>query len=492
MDTAFPRVTPESVGIPSRAIQAFVQAIEERVGGLHSFMLLRHGQVAAESWWAPYAPERRHMLFSLSKSFTSTAVGLAVSEGRLTVDDPVLSFFQNEVPRRVSRNLAAMRVRHLLSMSTGHAKDTLDSMTSRRDGDWARAFLSLPVTHRPGSFFLYNTGATYMLSAIVQRLTGQTLLDYLAPRLFAPLGIEGATWETCPRGVNTGGYGLSVRTEDIARFGQMYLQKGVWQGQRIVPEAWVDEATSVHSDNSSQSNPDWRQGYGYQFWRARHGTYRGDGAFGQFCLVMPDQDAVLAIASGVRDMQAVLDLVWEHLLPAMGPALLPADAAARAQLAGVLAGRSVKPVQGAPRSTSGRMVGGRYALEANPVGLQSLTFAFKRVGAVVRLASATSVAQLASAPGVWQEGQVTARRGAGRSRRGSGLPGGPVAASGAWTDAETYTLRLCYFETPFVVDLACRFAGDGVTVNGEVNASFGPTQWPSIAGQGAQRKIQQG
>jgi CubicO group peptidase (beta-lactamase class C family) len=483
MDTALPRSTPESVGIPSGAIEAFVQGVEERVGGLHSFMLLRHGQVAAEAWWAPYAPERPHMLFSLSKSFTSTAVGLAVAEGRLTVDDPVVSFFPEEAPRRVSRNLAAMRVRHLLSMNTGHGEDTFGPMHARRDGDWARAFLGRPVTHKPGSHFLYNTGATYMLSAIVQRLTGQTLVEYLTPRLFEPLGIETPTWETCPRGVNQGGTGLNVRTEDIARFGQLYLQEGAWQGQQVVPAAWVAEATSPHSDNAAgDPASDWQQGYGYQFWRCRHGAYRGDGAFGQFCLVMPAQDAVLAVTSGVRNMQGVLDQVWECLLPAMAPQALPPAPEAEARLAGVLGNRRVAPVAGEASSAAGRAASGRYRLEENPPSLRALTFRFRRGGATVRLSTATGVAELACTPDTWQEGHITSRRASWRARR-MGMPPGPVAASGAWTDPETYAVRLCFYETPFVLDLACRFSEGGVTVHGGVNASFGPTEWAPIAGQ---------
>ncbi len=479
-----PRVSPEAVGIPSAAITAFIQGAEERVGGLHSLMLLRHGQVAAEGWWAPYAPELRHMLFSLSKSYTSTAVGLAVAEGRLTVDDPVLPFFADCAPRRVSRNLAAMRVRHLLSMNTGHDIDTTSAMISRRGGDWARAFLSVPVKHKPGSHFLYNTGATYMLSAIVQRLTGQTLVAYLTPRLFAPLGIVGATWETCPKGVNTGGFGLNVRTEDIARFGQMYLQKGLWCGERLLPEAWVDEATRMHSDNSSQPSPDWQQGYGYQFWRCRHNCYRGDGAFGQYCLVMPEQDAVLAITSGVRDMQAVLDLVWEHLLSAMAPTPTPVDVTAQSQLACTLTNLRVAPAQGAATSaTAKRIVKARYLLDANDQHIQSISFDFGRDGVDVTLRAAEGISHLACTPGVWRAGQVTRRGALDRSPRRMGLPPPPVMASGAWTDETTYALRLCYAETPFIVTFTCRFAGDGLTVETEVSASFGPTQSAPIAGK---------
>ncbi len=316
--TALPRSTPAAQGIDPTAILAFIEAVDSHIHHLHSLMLLRHGQVVAEGWWHPYAPESPHMLFSLSKSFTSTAVGLAVEEGFLSVDDRVIDFFPDDLPDQVSENLAAMRVRHLLAMYTGHSTDTTEALWQRQDGDWVAAFLAQPVTHTPGTHFLYNSGATYMLSAIVQKLTGQTLVDYLTPRLFAPLGIETPTWESCPRGINVGGWGLNIRTEDIARFGQLYLQKGEWHGQQLLPAAWVDEATMAHSDNSRNENTDWAQGYGYQFWRCRHNAYRGDGAFGQFCVIMPEQDAVLAITAGMSNMQSLLDLVWTHLLPALG------------------------------------------------------------------------------------------------------------------------------------------------------------------------------
>ena len=158
-----------------------------------------------------------------------------------------------------------------------------------------------------------------MLSAIVQKATGQTVLDYLQPRLFEPLGIEHPTLGDQPAGRSTlGGYGLSVRTEDIAQFGQLYLQKGKWNGKQLVP-ARRGSRRRPRRQTSNGSNPksDWDQGYGYQFWRCRHGAYRGDGAFGQYCIVLPEQDAVIAITSGVKNMQAVLNLVWDKLLPAL-------------------------------------------------------------------------------------------------------------------------------------------------------------------------------
>jgi len=331
---ALPRSTPEAQGIPSSAILGFVEAAEKNVDALHSLVVVRHGQVVAEGWWGPYRRDDPHVLFSLSKSFTSTGIGLAIAEGRLSLDDTVLSFFPQDAPAEPGEDLKAMRVRDLLAMSTGyHAADIERFSFTSTDPTPTRAFLALPVAHKPGTHFVYNTPASYMLSAIVQKATGTPLVDYLRPRLFEPLGIAHPTWDASPQGVSLGGFGLSVTTEDIARFGQLYLQKGEWNGRRILPAEWVAAATMRQASNGSNPSSDWDQGYGYQFWRCRHGAYRGDGAFGQYCIVMPDEDAVIAITSGVRDMQAVLNLVWEHLLPAMKPAALPADTPVHDRLA---------------------------------------------------------------------------------------------------------------------------------------------------------------
>ncbi len=322
-----PRSGPEAQGVSSSAILAFVEAADKNIDSLHSFMLVRHGHVVAEGWWAPYDAASPHSLFSLSKSFTSTGVGIAIAEGKLSIDDEVLKFFPGDAPAEPSKNLKSMRISDLLRMSTGHQDEPKLPKSS-----WTKAFLAQDVPHKPGTHFLYNTPATYMLSAIVQKATGMTLLDYLTPRLFEPLGIEHPTWEKSPEGINTGGWGLSVRTEDIARFGELYLRKGTWNGKQLVPAAWAQAATARQTSNGSNPNSDWEQGYGYQFWRARHGAYRGDGAFGQYCVVMPEQDAVIAITSGLKDMQSVLNLVWDKLLPAMSATPLATDDDSRKKL----------------------------------------------------------------------------------------------------------------------------------------------------------------
>src|SRR5262245_3822919 len=308
---ALPRATPESQGVSSAAVRAFVEAADRQITTMHSFMLVRHGHVVAEGWWKPQSAETPHVMHSLSKSFTSTAVGLAVEEGKLSLDDEVLSFFPDLAPAEPSRNLKAMRVRDLLTMSTGHQTEPRFTRTD----PWVKTFLAHPVPNKPGTHFLYNTPATYMCSAIVQKVTGQTVLEYLKPRLFEPLGIEKPAWGASPQGVTFGGFGLYVRTEDVARFGQLYLQKGKWQGKQLVPASWVSLATARQTSNGSSPRSDWEQGYGFQFWRCRHGEYRGDGANGQFCVVLPEQDAVIAITADTNDMQGQLNLVWDKLLP---------------------------------------------------------------------------------------------------------------------------------------------------------------------------------
>ena len=306
---------------------------------MHSFMLVRHGKVVAEGWWKPEAADKPHVMHSLSKSFTSTAVGLAVADGKLSIDDPVLKFFPDDAPAQPSDKLKAMRVRDLLTMTSGQEVE----VKFNTNAPWVQSFLAHPVPFKPGTHFQYNTPGSHMLSAIVRKVTGETVLDYLRPRLFEPLGIENPEWGASPQGNTFGGSGLKIRTEDIAKFGQLYLQKGQWNGKQLIPAAWVEQATSKQVSNGSDPTKDWDQGYGFQFWRCRHGAYRGDGANGQFCMVLPEQDAVVAITAETRDMQAELNVVWDHLLAAFHPKALVANSADEEKLRQVLSKLEVRP-----------------------------------------------------------------------------------------------------------------------------------------------------
>jgi len=324
VDMPLPRSTPEAQGISSAAVMDFLQA-EDKINTLHSFMVVRHGHVVAEGWWKPEAADKPHILNSLSKSFNSTAVGLAINEGKLHLDDPVLKFFPADAPANPSTNLKAMTVRDLLTMTSGDATEP----KSTNGAPSVKLFLAQAVVYQPGTHFLYNTVGSYVLSAIITKVTGETTLEFLKPRLFEPMGIANPLWKSSPEGNSLGGYGLYLCTEDIAKFGQLYLQNGKWNGKQLVPKKWVKKATrkQVPNDQEAHANIgiDWKQGYGYQFWRCTHDAFRGDGAGGQLCVVIPAQDVVVAITADTGDMQGELNAIWDHLLPGFQSQALPDD-----------------------------------------------------------------------------------------------------------------------------------------------------------------------
>ncbi|HEY5759510.1 MAG TPA: serine hydrolase [Steroidobacter sp.] len=492
------RATPEASGVSSQAIRAFLDAVAGSKHEMHSLMLMRHGQNVAQGWWRPYRAETPQSLYSLSKSFTSTAVGLAVAEGKLKVTERVIDFFPQQLPSNISDNLKALRVQHLLTMSAGHATDTAPRIT--HDQDWVKSFLALPVENAPGSAFVYNSGATYMLSAIVQKVTGEKLIDYLRPRLFDPLQVREVRWATCPRGIDTGGWGLSATTATLAKFGQLYLQQGQWNGKQLLPKSWVQEATAFKIQQPGTDlaqlklSSDWHQGYAYQFWRCRHDAFRGDGAFGQYCIVLPKQDAVIAITSATVDMQGLLNLVWEHLLPGMQDKPLAADASSSSKLQEQLAALSLPLPSGAPTSPTGGRVNGRsFELESNSLGAKSVALRFDRDVCKFELTTAAGRFDIDCGLGRWADGATSMP---GTPPEISELIGPPVgeqqpakvAAAGAWKDPNTFQMQWRFYGTPHHDDVTCRFDGDRVQVefkNSITTLSGGahPETRPALKGQ---------
>ncbi|MCU1584287.1 MAG: hypothetical protein JWM49_843 [Microbacteriaceae bacterium] len=340
--TVLPRATPESQGVDSNAIAAFVREANSADLGLHSLMILRHGQVVAEGWWEPYTAEQPHMMFSVSKSLTATAIGIAEAEGLLSVEDPILSFFPTYATEAIRQNVADVKVRHLLSMATGHAVDTMEIMRALPNLDWVSVFLNVPIEYPPGTHFLYNSGASFVLAAIVASRTGQSAQDYLSSRLFEPIGMETPPWETNNRGINLGASGVRLRTEDLARIGQLYLQRGLWNGTRVLTEEWIEAATAAQVSNGSDPEDDWSQGYGFQIWRSKHNSYRMDGRYGQFSFVLPDQDTVVAITAGTSLSRDIPELLWQHLLPGIHAEALPAADSSAEELGRLLSAQEVR------------------------------------------------------------------------------------------------------------------------------------------------------
>jgi CubicO group peptidase (beta-lactamase class C family) len=478
------RSSPESQCISSGSIHAFIDAIEEANLELHSFMLLRHGLVVAEGWWAPFTSDTPHILFSLTKSFTSTAVGMAVQEGYFSINDPIISFFPEESPARVSKNLSAMQIRHLLTMSTGHLEDATEKMVRNQLGNWVQGFLRIPVKHAPGAPFVYNSAASHILSAIVQKSTGLPLAEYLKPRLFDPLKINGSLWDTDPFGINTGGWGLSLRTEDIARFGQLYLQNGSWEGKQILKDEWIAQATSKQVSNERENQPvDWCQGYGYQFWRCQHNAFRGDGAFGQFCIVFPEQDSVLAITAGVSDMQAVLDRVWDFILPGLQAQALPEDGFAHEKLANRLSNLVMRQPKGSATSyTANLILNQTYQFESNPTTLTTLRFEDEPDGYSVILRNESGEHRIRCGSNTWVKSATCLFPLSPTNSVFNPKNSYHIAGSYSWSTSDTLDIVIQYIETPFSYKLSLKFAEKQVSMQHGVNVSFGPTEFPPLTG----------
>ncbi|WP_406212956.1 serine hydrolase domain-containing protein [Streptomyces canus] len=444
--SSLPTSTPAAQGVDAAGIQAFLDALESDPAiEPHSLMLLCHGQVVASGWWAPYAPNRPQLLYSLSKSFTATAAGVALAEGLIGLDDPVISYFPEFEADVTDPRSRAMLVRHVASMASGHLEETLDRARAQDRDELVRGFLLVPPDRDPGTVFAYNQPATYTLAAIVQRVTGQKLTEYLRPRLFEPLGIGEVAWISDRSGRELGFSGLHATTDAVARLGLLYLRGGVWEGERLLPESWVAEATRAqisHGEPPEGGWSDWQQGYGFQFWMARHG-YRGDGAYGQFCVVLPEQDVVLAITSETVDMQKVLDLVWEHLLPAFGADPLPGREAADAALADRLTRLALPPAEG-------------KVTPADRAG--DWNNAFTPYGGVC--ADQPSLSAVEVDPGgrvtlVDDGDRLELGLGAGQARWTVADEPVPVAVSGGWTDAETLAVDVAFLETPHHLLVMC-------------------------------------
>lgn len=365
MRSEFPRRTPESQGISPAVLTGVLRELD-KLEYMKGIVVLRRGNVICEAGWAPWDRETPQALWSLSKSFTSCAVGLARSEKRLDLGDKLIGFFPEYRSCVTDKRMFDVTLRDLLTMRSGHARCAVVSAWADTAGDWVRGFLSSQLTFPPGSRFVYNSAATYMLSAVIRRVTGLNVREYLMPRLFEPLEITPGLWESCPAGTNYGGFGLHLKLMDVAKFAQLILDKGRWQGKQLLPADYLEEAALPHADNSMREQPDWRCGYGYQFWRSRHG-FRGDGACGQYALMLPEEEMAVAVNATVTEMGKILDILWEKLLPGVQAAPLPEDKGARTELekfAGSLA------VPAAPAGRNAEKFGCTFVFGPNSVGIE--------------------------------------------------------------------------------------------------------------------------
>lgn len=405
------RSTPEAEGVPSSAITAWIDACERELDAVHGFVIVRHGRTIAEGWWRPFSADRTHMLYSHSKSFTSTAVGLLADDGKLDLDERVVDLFPDKVPSAPSTNLGLLRIRDLLTMNTG--MPFTDPERKDPAGDWVKLFLANEVKDLPGTKYRYDSCATYMLSAIVEKKTGRRLMDFLGERLFRPIGIEKAWSTTSPQGIACGGWGMNMTTRELARFGQLYLNRGDWDGKRVLSSDWVSLATTRQTWSGWQNvgvkalgeGTDWEQGYGFQFWRCRHGAYRADGAGGQYTVVIPEKDMVVSAHAGLGDFPKELDLIWDNLLPVLKDAPLAENPSAQKKLADRLAKLAIKPVEFARARKWTTPF--EFSLRENSRGFKSVRFDPKDGGGCIcTLVTRAGEQKFPAGTGEWQEGSI--------------------------------------------------------------------------------------
>ncbi|MEV0006999.1 serine hydrolase [Streptomyces sp. NPDC047973] len=431
-----PRSTPAASGMSSRSIGALLDRLEARSVECHSLMVVRHGHVVAEGWWAPYTAERPHLLYSLTKSFTSVAVGLAIADGLLSLDDRVVDVLPDHVPADISEQGSRITVHHLLSMTAGQPTDSLAEAWQLEPGDLVKGFLRVPFAAAEGTRHTYDNSTTFVLARMVERATGQGLPEFLDERLFGPMGIDHAEWDRVRSGAAFGFHGLHLTTEAVAAFGELLLRGGVWGGRRLVPREWVELATSRHIETFQvegwSQNPDALCGYGYQFWMSRHG-YRGAGAFGQLCVVVPSHDLVVAVTGAMTEEEAVLDPLWECLLPGVDH---PGSAQEDEILAERLRQLSLPPVPGSaePGRSADAVLDASAEDSALPDGTAVIIDPVDDGGWLVRFESLLDVE---IGHGDWRESSPLGR---------------PVVAAGAW-QGDTFVADLCLVTTPHRVRL---------------------------------------
>lgn len=471
------RSTPEAQGVSSDAILAFLADVESAGLELHSFMLMRNRHVVAEGWWWPYSPGRIHITHSLTKSVTAVAAGLAIDEGRFGFDDKVVSFFPEYVPADASENMRAMTVRNLLTMQCGHDEETSGSKWRPIDTPWAAEFFKIPVVHQPGGHFQYTSAASFMLSAIVSKTTGEAMADYLKPRFFEPMGIDRWHWDTSPGGVSPGGNGLTWNTAASIKLGAVHASGGEWNGHRILSEKWVREATTEQTPGDNDG------AYGYQWWMGPGKAYLALGLFSQMSIVFPEHNAVLALFSAIKGSKKIKPLIWKHFPAAFIADKLPADPDAvvlQRKTAGL---RLLPPLKPASLAAPAGISGKRLTVETNDQGVEWLSFDFSGDRCTYRMRDAHGEHAVTAGFADYLE-QDTSMTG-NRLHHEYRPPSQRVVAGARWTSPNTLEMIWQFVETAFRDTLVCTFTGEGVTVDRRVNVNSAEERLPTLKGRTA-------
>ncbi len=470
----FVRCTPESVGISSDSVRRFLNRMDDGFTEMHSLMIMRHGKICAEGWWSPYAPGLRHTMMSQTKTFTGTAIGIALKEGILTLHEKIADIFPEYLPENPSSNLLSITIRDLLCMGSGMEE------ASPVDENWLKNFFSTPVVHKPGTAFFYNDSAVTLLSAIIRRKTGMHIKDYLKPRLFDKIGIDAdaLSWFNVADGTAFGAGGLHCSTEDVLRLMKLYLNGGVWEGERILTEEYVKAATSVQNSTSRNTTlpqglpNDNQYGYGYLMWMSHlPGVYRAEGAFGQITLVDPSRDLILSFTESTRILspasQESLDRCWEFI-EEIEPSVhtLPEAEKKAAALQKQLASLSVQRDPYAPFGAF-PFPGKEYTVQGQGVHPENIFYSQLYLSPETAfITGITSFSFCESEPRlIRMTAQINGHLclleiptdGSRKVQELDEYYVSKVALSGYWKDTHTFSVRFRWIETVFVKELSFRF-----------------------------------
>lgn len=466
------RSRPGEAGVAATGILRFICEAESQGLDLHTLLVERHGKLATEIYRWPYNATRPRIGHSLAKSFTSAAVGLAISEDFFKLTDRVVDFFPEYLPPVVSDNLRAMTVRDLLTMRTGHAEETSGSRWRAIKTSWIAEFLKIPVVHRPGEVYVYTSAASYMLAAIFTKATGQTLHDYIRPRIFEPLGIVGETWDVGPDGLNPGGNGLTCKVTDLLKFGMLHLQKGIWNGARILPAEWIDEATCPFGNSE----------YGYHWVTGPDGEFFAMGLFGQLIAVLPSYDAVIvlnsAIASPIACSGIWVPLLHKHLQTIFSELT---DPEAELQLQARIAEMAQPPALST--STRYRVPDGTryYAIENNALGIDQISFSFESDRCTVNVRYPEAGHSIVVGIDHWLEGE-TDIPGA-ELHHGYNVTPARVIAGAWWQSEDRFVMIWIFPEMTFRDTVECEFRQDRLIMQRSVNVNSGATSMPILLGK---------
>jgi CubicO group peptidase (beta-lactamase class C family) len=490
-----PRALPQDKGVDPQAIVDFIEVVQAQGLELHSFMLYRDGAVIAEAFWRPYAAHRPHVQHSATKSWTATAAGLLIDEGRLSLDDKVVNFFPELCPPEVSDNLALMTVEDLLTMRTGHRRGISGGDWRNLSSSWVEAFLNEPVEDTPGKLFIYSSASSFMLSAIVTKVSGQTIHALLDERVLGHMGMASVQWDLAPGGYNSGGNGLSCTTEDSLKFGVLHLQDGVWKGRQLLSRRWVEAATRNQVEDVWMGEFDGKQylprdcakasskreGYGYQWWMTRNDGYYASGVFGQQCIVLPTQKTVIVFTCGLRLGEKRLhSALWEQLFPGLGRSV-KAPNVAQAELDALLGNLRLPELQGACGSPAQAELAGRYAMDSNDDQVREIALVFDADGCDftlvdhrgthrVRVGLRQPIEATTTITGNYLHHQYQPER-------------TPVIAHGRWDESGTLHMLWRFVETAFTDRIRVRL-DDGVLIfDRGVNTNAGAMHRPTLRGQ---------